>query len=325
MAFPPDPIVRVIDGSKRGLFDKPPVSAAGCQMVVVPRGAIPYVVPSGTTMRGADFRAAQMIYEVALSDDQFEVTGVVPSIDDAFTFEVTATINYHISDPVKVVQRNVRDTRADVRAMVLSAIGFETRDQDPHDIQTATRAVRRKVEGDVGGAAARLATNGYALSEISVTLRRDKKFLEIDHQAKVEQTEEEKLTKARRERRASEVADLEKYLGGDMVKKLSFLASQGPAQLENAIRALSEHEQQIALAEIKILETMLPQMEDHQQKQIINQVRQRLERDLSGSRAFQGGAAQGALPDASGADAGGSAKKSTPKNKPANDDDDWDS
>ncbi|MGE9527446.1 hypothetical protein, partial [Escherichia coli] len=66
-------------------------------MVVVPRGAPPYALPAGTTMRGADFRAAQTIYEVSLANDRFEVTGVVPSLDDAFTFEVSATISYHIN------------------------------------------------------------------------------------------------------------------------------------------------------------------------------------------------------------------------------------
>jgi len=318
MAFPPDPIVRIIDGTKRGLFDKPPVPNAGCQMVVVPRGAAPYAVPLDTTMRGADFRAAQMIYEVTLATDQFEVTGIVPSIDDAFTFEVSAIVNYHISDPVKIVQRNVRDVRADVCSLVLNAISRVTRDQDPHDIRRANRAVRHEVEGNQGSAAFSLSANGYTLGELSVTLRRDKKFIEIERQAKVEQTEEEKLTKVRRERMANRVAELEKYFGGDMVKKLAFLAAQRPAQLEEALKALSAHEREMALAEIKILETMLPQIEDHEQKQIINQIRQRLERDLSGSRVLQSGAVRGALPETRGDDKGDKVQKDTPT------DDDWD-
>ena len=313
-----NPIARTV--KRQGWFDKPPIANKGCQLVVFPLRGIPYLVPLGSALRNADFKAADTIYEVDTNTDSFTLEGIADSLDDAVTFEFRAAISYRIQDPLKIVQRAIADTRADVQRLVGIAINSVTRDCSPDQFQDAQRAVRRGAEGDEGTVAQRLQANGYMLEDLTITLLRDKEIRDLTRQGMVErekdklagalrerevnkeirdltqqseiEREKEKLAEVLRTREANQVKHIRSYLSGDLVTLLSFSAAQGADHLHQAIKDLSDIDKKrlesLSGFEIKVLEQQIQELPAHKRKELFDEILMRQKQSFNASRLLQG-------------------------------------
>lgn len=306
-----NPILRTI--KRQGWFDKPPVASTGCQLVVFPQRGSPYVVPVGAVMRNADFKSADITYEVATTPDTFTVEGTSESFDDVVRFEYRAVGTYQIQDPLKIIQRNISDSRADVQRLVGIAIAAVTRDCSIDRFSEAQRTVRRTVEGEEGSAAQRLNANGYLLQELSVTLLREKELRDMSRKDVLEreksklnealrerevnremnelsmqsliEREKEKLETVKRENQANKVEHIQNYLSGDLVTRLSFFAAQGDEQLHKAIMDLSDIDKRrieaVAGFEIRVLEEQMRELPAHKRKELFDEILNRQKRNFN--------------------------------------------
>lgn len=285
-----NPIMRTIAGG--GWLDKPPIASSGCQFVVTPRKGATYALPIGANLRSADFRSATMVYEVNVGFDQIDIEEtIVDSNNDVFGFQMSARVAYHIADPLKIVQRNITDTYADIRKLIIASINTITRNCDPDDIQIAQRIVQRKVEAEDGTAAQKLLSSGYALEDLLITLRRDP--------AKVSRDKQRWEDRANERDEKDRVEHVEKFLRGDLVTRMAYLANLGPEERIRALNELTEIDKQRMDMEmqlnVKILEAGLREIPEAKRKNLFEDVRKQLGQGFSASPIIQG--SQPALSD----------------------------
>lgn len=295
MVQPRNPILEIIDGSKRGWLDRPPVAEGSTALVVFPRNREPFVHRAGA-LRNADFKAATKIYKINIGDDFFSFNGTVPSSDDAFSFEITGEIRYTIADPLRIVERNIQDCRSDIQQLVIAATKTVSRDQDPGDIKQVQREIRHEVEGEKGAAATRLARDGYALKDLSLTIKREKIMTDIDREIQV-QKKTEQLRDVNRQHKINEADHLRKVLAGSPEERMAYWASLSPQALASVLENLSVHELQSMQHEMNMMGELVKDLEDHQKQKFFNQLKQRVEQRFASSRMLKSEDVKGALPD----------------------------
>lgn len=296
-----NPIVRTI--TRQSFFDKPPIPRAGYALVVLPPQGQPFVVSVGGRLRNADFKAASMIYEVDLGEDSFAFSDKAPSANDTYSFQLDVEVSYAISDPIVIVQRNIKDTRSDVQRAILTAVTSVSREHDPDKNQLVQQVVRMRIEGEDGAVAARLQRNGYDLKDVIITVRRDTAFIDhtqtiadIQRKAEIEQVTET-LREVTRMREKKEATHIQEFLAGDPYKRLSYYASLSPQALEHALSQLSAYEFESMRQEMVMMGEVVKDLEDHQKQKLFNQLKQHMEQRFASSHMLQAEDVKGSLPD----------------------------
>lgn len=270
---------------KFGLFEKLPTITTGCQFVTVSKDGIYRVFPLDVQPRAAELRAAAKVYEVHTAPDVAALSGDVASKHDTFSFQLQGTVSYQIADPTLMIKRLVTDTQHDVVGLVREVVSAITRNWEPQRVQEAQEAVQRVVEGKER-AAAQLSANGYTLSAIQIRLLRDERLRSLAAQAELTRAEQP-LQEARRQLETQQVAHIEQIMAGGIYRRMAYFASQGGANLDKAIDMLEQRELEELAGQIKIIESMTPELLDYQQKKLFEDIRGQLTSRFASSKALQ--------------------------------------
>lgn len=308
MAPTRDPRTRTFE--KFSLFDRLPTIASGCQFVLLTRTGVYQSFPVGVQPRAADLRAARKTIELHTAPDTAVLSGFVASNADSFSFQLQGTVSYRIVDPVLIIERMVSDTHADVIQLVRLTVNIVTRNWNPHTVHETQLAVRRVVE-EKGKAAEKLKANGYELLDIDIQLLRDERLRNIATQTDII-TAEGTLKDAQRAEETKQIAHLEQMLAGGIYKRMAYFAAQGKENLDKAMASLDQHELEELAGKIRIMEAMAPQLQDHQQRKFIEDIRSQLNTRFAASKALQSEEVRGVLSDP---------QASPPVNPPSDDDD----
>jgi hypothetical protein len=266
---PRNPILREI--RSQGFFDKPPQPKAGTVFVVEPKRGKPFVVPSEDhpRLKSGKFRSANRICEVDVGRDSFEFTDYVASAQDDFRFEASVQVTYTIDDPVKIIQSGIRDTRSDVRQLILSAIVRKSRRFDVASVTQAQHSVEDEVEGDDGIAARRLTQHGYTMLDSSIALKRERDITDI--------TREQATIEIKKD-----------FYGGhtgSVRQLMTLLLAEGkdPQALEKALNIQIVSEREKLQAQLTLAQSLLASgaLEDHEAQQIAQHILPRLQQRLN--------------------------------------------
>jgi len=218
----------------------------------------------------------------------FNLTGPVDSISDTFTFMMRARVQFHVSDPLRAVERNSRDVERDALDLVTSAVTSATRDLEPNRLAEAQRTVRAQVEGPTGLAARWFSANGYQLDVITVTLSRDAQLIEREKQIAISKLDEEAEDEKRR-RTLKAVEFTRQMLSGDRVQRYAYLIAAPTVELRNVLAEMTQLEVAEQQAVFGILKEIAPSLDQGRQEMIFKWLQLRADTGFSQSPALQSG------------------------------------
>lgn len=302
-----NPILQRINCTKYTALDRPapPVARAGAKLVILPQLGKPIIIDAGIKMRNADYKNASIIYEVNVGRDSFSFDASVPSSSDAYVFQVNAEVTYSIADPIAVVQAGVRDTRAEVRKIILNAIKYYSQHRAMNQITNLQSCIRNQVDGDKGDIARALNRHGYQFFDLTISIRRDPQDIylttllgHIEAQKAIE-TAKEKLRNTKRISEANEATHIKQYLKSDIYSRLALFTVLNSQALDTALQRIKDEENAVIKHYLDLMSGLTSGLEDHVKQKELIRLKEQLERRFDTSKILITEEVNGKLPNSS--------------------------
>ncbi len=149
MADSAGPIIRK-EAITLHLFRPRPAPEPGVALVLFREGHPMVTLWPGSRLTSGEARWGnyKTAYHVDISEHSFKLVCALPCQGDAFEFRTEADVAYQVSDPVRIVERNITDARAVLEPLILATMRKVSREYMVEQSAAAEKALAERVRAE---------------------------------------------------------------------------------------------------------------------------------------------------------------------------------